>query len=158
MGDSPRFPVRFDEEAFSEDLHHATQAGRVIAERERVRLERNGIRPRELQPCAAEGPEGTRLAGCVKTYLPPPDGQWGMVLTGDREPNGAPVLTYLAFGVRHPQRAWQPSVYQVAHRPLHLGDDPARLDVGRPEPTAYDATGLPLAVRPRKHSHPGVGA
>jgi len=125
VSDSPRFPVRFDAEAFAEDLYHATQAGRAVAERERFRLARDGIRTSELQPCAAEGPEGTRLAGCVKTYLPQPDGQWGMVLTGDRELDGTPVLVYLAFGLRHPQRAWQPSIYQVAHRRLQLGGEPS---------------------------------
>jgi len=55
----------------------------------------------------------------VKTYLPQPDGAWGMVFTGDTDHTGAPVLVYVAFGVRHPTRAWQPSVYQVAHRRLH---------------------------------------
>jgi hypothetical protein len=117
--DIPRLQVRFDEEAFAEDLHHATRAGREVGDRERARLEREGIPTDELQPCAPEGPEGTRLAGCVKTYLPRPDGQWGMVFTGDLEPDGSPVLVALAFGLRHPERPWQPSVYQVAHRRLH---------------------------------------
>jgi hypothetical protein len=29
-------------------------------------------------------------------------------------------LLCVAFGVRHPERAWQPSVYQVAHRQQEL--------------------------------------
>lgn len=110
MDDSPRFPVRVADEAFSEDLHHASPAGREIGERERSRMEGEGIATDELQPCAAEGPDATRLAGCVKTYLPRPDGQWGMVLTGDLAPEGSPVLVCLAFGLRHPEHAWQPSV------------------------------------------------
>jgi hypothetical protein len=32
-------------------------------------------------------------------------------------------LLCVAFGVRHPERAWQPSVYQVAHRRLHPRGD-----------------------------------
>ncbi len=120
MGDSPRSPVLFDDEAFTEDLHHVTPAGRTIAKGERARLEREGIAVRELKACAAEGPDGTRLAGCVKAYLRAPDGAWGMVLRGwDRE---GPGLAYVAFGLRHPRRTWQPSVYQVAHRRLH-GDN-----------------------------------
>jgi hypothetical protein len=121
VADSPRFAVRFDEEAFAEDLHHATAAGRDVGVRERARLERAGIPAGELKTCQAEGREGTALAGCVKTYLPEPDGPWGMVFTGDRQPDGTPVLVCLAFGVRHPTRAWQPSVYQVAHRRLSPG-------------------------------------
>lgn len=123
MADSRRFAVRFDDEAFAEDLYHATRAGNTIATSERARLEREGIAISELRSCAAEGPDGTRLAGCVKTYLPQPDGSWGMVFTGDTDDHGDPVLISLAFGLRHPRRAWQPSVYQVAHARLH--DPPA---------------------------------
>ncbi len=34
MADRPRFSVHFDEEAFTEDLEHATTAGRDVARRE----------------------------------------------------------------------------------------------------------------------------
>ena len=119
MDDSTRFPVRFDDDAFAEDLYHATPAGREIASRERARLEREGIAVGELRQCAGEGPDGTRLGGCVKTYLPWPRGPWGIVFTGDVRADARPVLIALAFGVRHPSRAWQPSVYQVAHSRLN---------------------------------------
>jgi len=69
-----RFAVRFDEEAFAEDLEHATAAGREVAVAARRRLEREGIRIEECHPCLAEGPEGTALGGCVKVYVPPPAG------------------------------------------------------------------------------------
>jgi hypothetical protein len=117
MADSPRFPVYVDDETFTEDVNHATPAGRRAAERARLRLEREGITPGELYACDPEARDGTRLAGCVKTYLPRPDGPWGIVFHAwERE---TPGLAYLAFGVRHPQQPWQPSVYQVADRRLH---------------------------------------
>ncbi len=47
--DSPRFPVRFDEEPFVEDLAHASAAGRAVGERERRRPEDAGITPNELR-------------------------------------------------------------------------------------------------------------
>ncbi len=94
-------------------------AGSEIARQERARLERDGIATSELRACAAEGPDGTRLGGCVKTYLPRPAGPSGMVFSGDTDKSGKPVLIGLAFGLRHPRRAWQPSVYQVAHARLH---------------------------------------
>ncbi len=112
--------MRFDPDALAEDLHHATRVGRQVGERERDRLEREGIAPGQLYACQPEGRDGTRLAGCIKTYLPPPAGQWGMVFTAEREQaDGSLVLVCLAFGIRHPQRPWQPSVYQVAHARLH---------------------------------------
>ena len=119
MNDGPMFSVRFDKEAFAEDLAHATDAGRRVAIGERARIERDGIHPAELFACEHEARDGTRLGGCVKTYRPQPDGPWGMVFAGDTDAAGAPVLVCLAFGVRHPTRAWQPSVYQVADRRLH---------------------------------------
>jgi hypothetical protein len=119
MSDSPRFSAHFDEEAFAEDLGHASNAGRRVAEAERTRIERDGIPIAELLGCDPEARDGTRLAGCVKTYLPQPDGDWGMVFTGDTDGRGNPVLVYLAFGMRHPRQPWQPSLYQVAHRRLH---------------------------------------
>lgn len=119
MTGSGRFAVRFDREAFAEDLGHASRAGRSVAERERARLDAEGIAPDQLRACEPEARDGTRLPGCVKTYLPPPDGAWGMVFRGERAQDGMPVLLCLAFGLRHPRTPWQPSVYEVAHRRLH---------------------------------------
>ena len=56
----------------------------------------------------------------MKVYVPAPIGPWGLVLAL-RPLEGEPVLYHLAFGVRHPQQAWQPSAYQVADRRLHAG-------------------------------------
>ncbi len=117
MSDTTRFPVYVDDESFTEDVDHATLAGRRTAKEARRRLGSEGIAPAELVACDPEARDGTRLAGCAKTYLPPPDGPWGIVFHGwQRE---SPGLAYLAFGLRHPTHAWQPSVYQVADRRLH---------------------------------------
>lgn len=121
MADIRRLTVRFDEEAFAEDVDHATAAGRRVAQQARIRLEREGLRTTEARRCMAEGPDGTRLPHCVKVYLPPPDGQWGLVLEVVRSRRTL-QLAYLAFGLRHPDQPWQPSVYQVAHRRLHGGE------------------------------------
>ena len=161
MPDSPRFAVRFDEEAFTEDMHHASPAGRRIARNEHERLERDGVAAHELRACQAEGRDGTRLRGCVKTYLPQPDGPWGMVFTGDRDDDGNPVLVCLAFGFRHPLRPWQPSVYQVAHRRLHQaagssGDEPCMPRGAHHEPPTprHRHGALRTALRPDRQQQP----
>lgn len=97
--------MRFDEELLAEDLEHATTAGREVGVAERMRIERDGVSPTELIACEPEARDGIRLPGCVKTYLPQPDGDWGMVFAGDVDDAGAPVLVCLAFGRRHPQQS-----------------------------------------------------
>lgn len=123
MADGPRFSVRLDEVALAEDLAHASARGRELGERECARLERDGVAVGELRACEAEGRDATRLAGCVKAYLPAPAGPWGVVVTGDREPAGPPVLVLLVFGV--------PSAQSLA---------PERLP-GRPPPPARRESG-----------------
>jgi hypothetical protein len=71
-----------------------------------------------LRPCDAEARDGTRLGGCVKLYVPQPDGRWGAVFTIDMAAS-KPALLLLAVGERHPARPWKLSVYEIAHRRLH---------------------------------------
>jgi len=65
-------------------------AARIAAERERARLERDGIDLSTLQRCDPEAPDGTRLAGLVKVYVPIMDGPpserpFGFVLAPARD-------------------------------------------------------------------------
>ena len=114
-----RFEVRFDDLSFEEDLARATKRGREVAVEARNRLKRAGADPSELLRCQAEHREGTELPNCVKTYLPPPDGRWGMVfeLVRDRS-TGKLVLAFLAFAERHPNPRRAPDVYRRAHERL----------------------------------------
>ncbi len=57
----------------------------------------------------------TSLAHCVKVYLPPPDGRFGMVFRIERH-DGKLRLVYVAFGVRHhPRNSNAPTLCQIAH-------------------------------------------
>ena len=119
-----RFEVRFDDLSFGEDLARATKRGREVAVEARNRLEREGAEPSELLRCQAEHRDGTQLPNCVKTYLPPPDGRWGMVfeLVRDRS-TGKLVLACLAFAERHPGPRRAPDVYRRAHQRLRRPGD-----------------------------------
>lgn len=100
-------------------MRQTTPSGRAAAEHARRRYERRGISLSELRPCQSEGRDGTRLPDCVKVYLPPPNGKFGMVLSIDRAAT-KPILVYLAFGVRHhPYSSKAATVYRLAHRRLH---------------------------------------
>jgi hypothetical protein len=107
--------LRVDERAFVEDLGRASEAARSAIEPAVRRLEADGVAVESLRPCEAEARDGTRLGGCVKHYIPQPDGRWGAVFSIDREAS-KPALVLLAVGERHPLRPWKPSVYEIAHR------------------------------------------
>jgi hypothetical protein len=112
-----RFAVRIDSAVLDEDLAHATDAGRTAIKRALAEVADDGVPYLWLKRCQAEGRDGTRLPGCVKFYIPQPDGQWGAVLTADTR-DGNKTLLLLAAGERHPTQPWRPSVYQVAHARL----------------------------------------
>lgn len=98
----PVFPVAFDELAVAEDLARLGSAGiAALAALDRD-IDRLGGLPRErLLACEAEGRDGTRLPGCVKTYVPWPAGRFGVVMVA----------------VSHPARAL--TIYQIAQRRLN---------------------------------------
>ena len=110
----PLVPVQFAEPAIAEDLAHHPPAAR-----KRIRTAQTRNRPRRrfpfsrLKRCEAEGRDGTRLAGCVKTYVPWPTGRFGLVLLPVSHPTRPFALRAFAYGVRHPA-ANKLSVYQIA--------------------------------------------
>lgn len=99
-------------------MAHATNAARAAIEPAIQKLGEGGVAVSKLRPCDAEARDGTRLGGCVKHYIPQPDGRWGAVFNIDSEAD-KPALVLLAVGERHPAQPWQPSVYEIAHRRLH---------------------------------------
>ena len=121
---SRRIPVRIGAEAWREEVERFgdRSEARVAAERERGRLEQEGIDLAALQQCDAEAPDGTRLAGLVKVYVPITDGPpserpFGFVLAPARDAGGI-FLTVVAYGERHPAPGSR-SAYERAHRRLH---------------------------------------
>ncbi|HYQ78504.1 MAG TPA: hypothetical protein VEP91_05260 [Solirubrobacterales bacterium] len=119
MIDKLRFPARFDAGAFREYVAGSSPVGQGAAEIARRDYEANGVPVSDLRPCDPEGRDGTVLPQCLKLYIPPPVGRFGMVFRFVVA-NDAPRLDYLAFGVRHhPAGANAPTVYEIAHRRLH---------------------------------------
>ena len=110
----PIFPVVFDEPAITEDLAYHPPVARHALELLRRELDRDGgIPASRLKRCEAEGNDGTRLAGCLKTYVPWPTGQFGVVMLPVAHAARPLALRAFAFGVRHPA-ALKPSVYKIA--------------------------------------------
>jgi len=119
--EGPVFPVAFDELAVAEDLTRLGEGGVEALEALGRELDRLGGLPRErLLACDAEGRDGTRLGGCVKTYVPWPAGRFGAVMVAVSHPERPVGLRVIAFGIRHqPPEAHALTVYQIAHRRLN---------------------------------------
>lgn len=117
----PVFPVGFDEDAIKEDLKRTSEGAAEALEAFRKELQKQGGVPKgRLKTCLAEGSEGTDLGGCVKTYIPWPDGRFGAVFVPVIHPKRPLALRVIAFGVRHhPSKSHAESVYQVADRRLN---------------------------------------
>jgi hypothetical protein len=101
-GEDPVIPVGFDEAAMAEDLAHLSESEgqALLALCEEV--ERLGGLPRSrLKACEDGAGEGTNLAGCVKTYVPWPDGRFGAVFVTVSHPERPLGLRAIAFGVRN---------------------------------------------------------
>jgi hypothetical protein len=116
----PIFPVGFDEDALAEDLERLPASAEMALREFRKELRReDGIPQSRLKACHDEGRDGTTLGGCVKTYIPWPDGRFGAVFVAVRHPNRPMALRVFAFGVRHhPRESNAETVYEVAHRRL----------------------------------------
>jgi hypothetical protein len=113
---APIVPVEFNEHALAADLAHHPPAARTALELLRREIDRDGGLPlARLRRCDAEGRDGTRLRGCLKTYVPWPTGRFGLVLLPAFHRTRLYALRAFAFGVRHPA-AHKPSVYEIADR------------------------------------------
>jgi len=100
--DKPRpshAPVRFDDRIFQEDLAYTSVTGIAVARLSRHRYESKGIPIGELRLTEQKGPHAAVLPRCLKVYLPPLDGPFGMVFRVMIDGDGA-HLEYLAFGWR----------------------------------------------------------
>lgn len=119
-----RIAVRISPAIWREEVErlNARSFARVAAERERKRLEHDGVGISDLLQCASEGPDGTRLTGLVKAYVPisdtpPSERPFAFVFSPGRDDDGT-YLALVAFGERHPRPGTR-SVYGRAHRRLH---------------------------------------
>ncbi len=84
----PVFPVGFDEDALTEDLERLPASAENALREFRKELRRQGgILKSRLKACHDESQDGTMLGGCVKTYVPWPDGRFGVVFVAVTHPN-----------------------------------------------------------------------
>lgn len=119
-----RVQVRIGARVWREEVERYDEGSRArtAAERDRRLLETEGVEVARLQACAPEAPDGTRLAGHVKAYvpigdLPPSEQPFGFVLGAGRDADGG-YLALIAYGERHPKPGVR-SVYERAHKRLH---------------------------------------
>lgn len=116
--------VEIDSEVWAEEVERLRPDGLARRQAERARkaieADRSGL---AWKPCQAEGPQGTKLARCVKLYVPlgqegASAAPYGFVFRLNRVEGGL-ALRMVAFGERHPTNLRTRSVYERAHRRLH---------------------------------------
>jgi hypothetical protein len=118
-----RLAVRFDDAVWREAIRGFSGRSLEVATSARARVEQQGVALSELRPCEAAGPRGTRLAGCVKLYLPLAEAPaserpFAFILQLARGAEAELVWIFVAFGHRHPGKGVR-TVYERAHRQLH---------------------------------------
>lgn len=119
-----RIAVRISQDVWLEEVERFSPSSpaRTAAERERSKLESEGLELGHLQACEEAAADGTNLAGLYKVYVPIGDGPpslrpYAFVFLPAR--SGSDVfLRLIAFGERHPDRRSR-SVYERAHKRQH---------------------------------------
>ena len=115
MSGELRFAARFDPDAFRDDMARTTQAGRDAAEAAKRDYEANGVPYSDLRPCNPEHRDGTKLPQCLKVYLPPPVGRFGMIFRFAVVDDN-PLLEYLRLR-RPPPSGSVERPHGLRHRP-----------------------------------------
>lgn len=121
----PPASVEFPPTAWRDEVERLDQrsAARIQAERARREIEA-GRSDLAWQRCEAGSPDGTRLPGCRKLYVPlgrpgASDAPFGFVFRLSQKANGNLAWSMIAFGERHPNDRWTRNVYERAHKRLH---------------------------------------
>ena len=123
-----RIGVRISPDVWLEEVDRLSSKspGRMAAERERARLESEGLELRHLRACSVEAEDRTSLAGLFKVYVPirnAPPSQRPFAFVFSPAGRGRDVyLRLMAFGERHPERGTR-SVYAGCgeSQPSHQG-------------------------------------
>ncbi len=119
-----RVAVLIDPEGWREEVERldARSNVRIAAERERRKLETEGVGRGLLERCDEQRPDGSQLGGLLKAHVPLREASaserpFGFVFRPGRE-QGRLILGMLAFGERHPRPGTR-CVYERAHKRLH---------------------------------------
>jgi hypothetical protein len=117
--------IRFDREEWLEEVERLDRrsTGRVQAERARREIEADTAVP-AWRRCEPDAPDGTRLIGCVKLYVPlerhgASAAPFGFDFQLAQDSDGSLVWNFIAFGERHPSNPSTRNVYERAHKRLH---------------------------------------
>ena len=119
-----RVPVSFDADVWSQEVERlrARSPMRAAAERARNDIAAQGVPRTALWACSAEGDDGTRLARCLKVYVPLNDRPaserpYAFVFELAISADGGVTLRPIAYGERHPEPA---DVQRLRARPQAL--------------------------------------
>ena len=149
--EGPVFPVAFDELAAAEDLARLGDSGggaKAFVEFAREIERLGGLPIGRLMACESEGRDGTRLANCVKTYVPWPAGRSGLVMVSTSRPKGSPVRIRASAWLYRASYFQEHRRARVIGRASQLAASPEPTDPRRPRHRAGAFT-CPVEVKLR---------
>ena len=123
-GGRPTTSIEFGSIEWEEEIerYRPRSPARALAQSARKTIEA-GATTLDWKRCKADGPDGTKLPGCRKLYVPVAEGAseapYGFIFQLIQKPDGSLAWNLIAFGERHPANERTRSVYERAHKRLH---------------------------------------
>jgi hypothetical protein len=124
-GGPPPVPIELGSLEWAEEVERygPRSPARVQAQGARRMIE-TGTANLDWRRCKVDGPDGTKLPGCRKLYVPlgkdgPSEAPYGFVFQLIQRPDNSLAWNLIAFGERHPTNEKTRNVYERAHKRLH---------------------------------------
>jgi hypothetical protein len=124
-GGPPAVPIEFGAIEWEEEVERYSRRSPARAQAQRARrMIEAGTAKLDWKRCKAAGPDGTKLPGCRKLYVPldkqgAAEAPYGFVFQLTQKPDGSLAWSLIAFGERHPANQRSRNVYERAHKRLH---------------------------------------
>ena len=120
----PSVPIEFGSLEWEEEVERYRPRSPARAQAQSARRAIEAGAKLHWKRCKTDGPDGTKLPGCRKLYVPlgkvgAGEAPYGFVFQLIQKPDGSLAWNLIAFGERHPANERTRNVYERAHKRLH---------------------------------------
>jgi hypothetical protein len=123
-GGLPSVPIEFGSLEWEEEVERYRPRSPARAQAQSARRTIEAGTKLDWKRCKTDGPDGTKLPGCRKLYVPlskkgAAEAPYGFVFQLIQKPDDSLAWNLIAFGERHPANERTRNVYERAHKRLH---------------------------------------